>query len=215
MPLCDGIDGALPGVLRLLVPLLPCFELAAVALLHALDVQSAEILEHAPVPQAFLGELDDRGRDGQLDQLAVLVRRPDERRLVVALFLAQLYVLVHRQQAVASVGRLEVLLEAAFFEGEVRRGVRDVLELGLAIVVHILQRGRDPVLADIRIALQREALRQGVSLARVVDEDRAHAALHRQAGAAAARVVGDTVLRHAGRVGVEHGGRLVVAQEAP
>ena len=66
----------------------------AMALLHAIDMQAAEVLEHAPVPQAFLGQLDDGGRDGQLDQLAVLVRRPDEGRLAVALFLAQLDVLV-------------------------------------------------------------------------------------------------------------------------
>ncbi len=46
-----------------------------------------------------------------------------------------------------------------------------------------------------------------------MDEDRAHAALHRQPLVAAAGVVADAVLGHAGGVGIEQGRGLVVAQE--
>ena len=79
--------------------------------------------------------------------------------------------------------------------------------------VDIVQRRRDPVLADLRVAFQREALCQRVAAARVMHEQRIHAALDREDGAAAASVIGNPVFGLAGGVGVEHRRRVVVGQK--
>ena len=81
------------------------------ALLHALDVQAAEVLEHAPVPAPFHRQGNDGMGHRQFDQPAIRIGRPDERDLAVAAGLVEVDELVDRDRLAGDVAfdRSEVL----------------------------------------------------------------------------------------------------------
>ncbi len=107
----------------------------------------------------------------------------------------------------------ELLLEPAFAQREVGRRQRQLHELASAPSSTYSSVVRRPVLVRVRIAVEREPAVQIGAAARIVDEHRAHAALHRQASVAVGLRIGDALLALAGRVDVEHRRRVVVVQE--
>ena len=107
----------------------------------------------------------------------------------------------------------EVLLETALGYCKIRCGERSLQKLCMTLIINIIQRRSDPVLANFRVAFQREAVGQGVATSRVMYKDRIHTTLHRQDCLPATCIVGNAVLGLAGGVGIKHCRRLVVGEK--
>ncbi len=201
----DRVDRAFARFDRLFVLVAKRLELEVVIGVEPGDILTSEILEGAPVAATLFDQRDDRRGDLDLDQLLLVIDRPDERRLAGPVGLTEVDVIVQRDAGRVGLERAELLLEPAFGQREVGGRQRDVHQLGCAIL-DIFERRRGPVLVDGGVALEREAAVQVAAAARIVDEQRVHPAFDRHAAVMVGERIGDSLLALAGRVDVEHGG---------